>query len=61
MPKIWAIAERIILCLLAFIFLKQYQQLVTTTNIFGDQTLTNSTGVEIKQISSRNLSLNSPP
>ncbi|MEH1822466.1 MAG: hypothetical protein V7L31_25905 [Nostoc sp.] len=45
MPKIWAIAERIILYLLAFIFLKQYQQLVTVTNIFGYKTLTNSTAV----------------
>ncbi|MEH1899382.1 MAG: hypothetical protein V7K94_29600 [Nostoc sp.] len=60
MPKIWAIAEPIILCLLAFIFLKQYQQLVTVTNIFGYKTLTNRTAVEIKQISSKNLSLNSP-
>ena len=42
------------LYLLAFMFLKQYQLLVTVTNIFGYQTLTNSTTVEIKQISNKN-------
>ncbi len=43
-----------ILYLLAFMFLKQYQLLVTITKIFGYRTLTNSTTVEIKQITNKN-------